>query len=156
MRSKQSELSQLLPQLCRQLRQAGPALAEIGRRIFRLQVAPALKGATRLPFRLDDHRIKNEMAAAYAFTIGKGPDLRDQLTALNIALDHPIKRSAIRDFGGTRRYHAGGMELLCRRSGATALIEARRNPPLKIFDAVASDAELYETESHGRALAVAT
>ena len=44
-------------------RQALPALAEIGRRIGRLQVAPALEGAARLPVGPHHHRVEHEMAA---------------------------------------------------------------------------------------------
>ena len=88
-----------------------------------------------------DLRIEHQMAAADAFVVGKGTDFGDQLAALDIALDHPIERTAVGNLGATRRHHAGCVPVFGRLTGTAPLVEAEGNPLFEILDAVAADAE---------------
>ena len=82
------------------------------------------------------------MAAADPLAIGERADFKQALAALNVALDHPIERTAVDQLGPARRHHARGVELLRRLPGTAALLEPEGDPFFEVFDAVAADAEL--------------
>ena len=63
------------------------------------------------------------------------------LAALHAALDDPVERAAVDEFGGAGRHHARGVEMLDRLAGAAALVEPHGDPLFQILDAVAADAE---------------
>lgn len=92
------------------------------------------------------------MTAGNSLIISKGADISQYLAALDIALDHPIERSARQQFLDPLGHHARGVKLFRRQTGAPALIEPEIDPCCKIFDRSAADAKFNKIESHGREL----
>src|SRR6185312_3883467 len=81
------------------------------------------------------------------------PDFRDQLPALDVALDNPVERTAIDDFGTARRHHAGGVPVFERFAVAATLVEAGGDPRFEVLDTIAADAQFQDIERHSSNLA---
>ena len=81
------------------------------------------------------------MATADALVVGERADFKQPLSALNIALDHPIERAAVDQLFAARRHHARGVEMFLRLASAATFLKAEGDPLFEVFDAVAADAE---------------
>lgn len=92
------------------------------------------------------------MASANPFAICKRTYINQSLTALNIALDHPIERAAIHQLINTFGNHARGMELFGRQTSRTLFRQTEINPGCKVFNTVATDTQFYDMEWHKRDL----
>ena len=83
------------------------AAGEVGRRVRRLQVAPALERAMRPRLDGHDHRLQHEVAAADALAVRERPDRGQALAAGDLAPDDPVERAALAKRLGAARDHAG-------------------------------------------------
>jgi hypothetical protein len=137
-------------QVRREFCEAGAGVAEIARRILRLQIPPALKGAPRLPFGRHRFRIEHKPAAPDAVLVAERPHVEQFLPHLHVAADDPVERAAAQNFLHPLRDHARGVKMLRLSAGAAGGAQALLDPVLEILDGIAADAEFQDVEGHAR------
>jgi hypothetical protein len=93
------------------------------------------------------------MAAIDALLIRKRANIEQALAALNIAFDHPVKRSAFKQFINTFGNHACRVKLFRDKPGSALLRKPEIDPGCEIFDAIAADAKFDEIKCHEADLA---
>lgn len=88
------------------------------------------------------------MAATDSLIVGETPDIEEYLSGLNVALDHPIKRSAVEKIVSSPRDHARVVEMLGIQTLLAPSRELALDPFLEIVDRIATNTELDEIERH--------
>lgn len=86
------------------------------------------------------HRLKHKFAARDPLCIDDRAKIEEALTGLDIAFDHPIQRSAVKQLFGAPWLHAGGVKLLGRSTGCFLRGQPALDPAFEIVDAVSADA----------------
>ena len=125
-----------------------------GRRGLRLEIAPALKRPHR-PRRDRDHRaVKPQLAAADPVRVHERLDPEHPLAGADLALDHPIERTAFENVRRPLRRHPGDVRVAseARRGAWPRLIRAAIHSRRSASE-FRADAELDQVQGHAASLA---
>src|SRR5579859_1280887 len=99
--SERPDLAQSPRQLDRQFAVTSD-LREVGRRVLRLEIAPALECAAWLRGCLDHRLVQQDLASARR-ALANRLDRQDRLADQDHALEHPVERAALEDLGRALR-----------------------------------------------------
>src|SRR5690606_19047620 len=120
------------------------ATLHIGGRVFRIEIAPSLKGASFLPPRRHDLMIENETAAPDPLAIRELLNTDEPLAAADDTLHHPIKRTTVQQFIRALRRHARYMGKHLRLTPTLHLGKPLGLPSGKVCNIISANAELDE------------
>ena len=116
--------------------------SQVGGRIGRLEIAPALERPVRA--RRHAHQLRPQVQAreTAALPINLRRDVDDRLTHLDQPLDHPVERAAIDHLVAALGHHAGVV------AQALAAFQTARLVVLELFDGFDPDTELAQMQRH--------
>src|SRR6516165_2531985 len=146
---QETKLTQLAAQRFGHILSAGRGAIQVTRRIFALQIAPALKRPERAWLDQDWLRLEHQVAATDSISIGERPHIEDALPAHDLAADHPIERSAVAQLVGALRHHSRPVHVLAGQAAFPALFDFLADPILQIPDRITADAKFDEMKGHG-------
>src|SRR5437016_3601139 len=145
--SEKSELRKLLAERGRQSRRALNGF-HIRRRIFRIQIPPALERIARPSYGRHKLRLVHQAAARQTVFGARGPDVDQPLSSRNVSPDHPVQGTAIEQVSRSLRRLARDMDefrlgtLLLQRGHALCL------PARQLFQRIHADAEFDEVQHY--------
>src|SRR5581483_61510 len=127
---------------------AALGLAHIGRRVGGIEIAPALERGAGAPQHRHQLLVIDQGAMRFAFVAG-GADVEQCLPRRDLALDHPVERTAIQQFLGALGRLAGEMD----KFGLLALLFLFRElallPVAQFLETVDADTKFDQMEHAG-------